>query len=110
MRGPTQQPPGESSRAWAFEQLIELERERVASNNRRLDVAEKVIAAAGEAVDQRQHDYHVERLRRSSTDRNARHWAFMKLVWAAAIGSATFGAVQNSRAGGTDPFGFCDRS
>ena len=89
----TQQPPGEPTQAWAFEQLIKLERERVASNNRRLDVAEKVIGA-GEAADKRQHEYHVERLRQGSKDRNARHWSFMKLVWAAAIVTATFGGIS----------------
>lgn len=40
---------------WAFKQLIELERQRVDSNNRRTDVAVKAIAAS-DASDKRQYE------------------------------------------------------
>lgn len=66
---------------WAFKQLIELERQRVDSNNRRTDVAVKAIAAS-DASDKRQYEYHVEKLRRGSEERKARHGSAIKFVWA----------------------------
>ena len=66
---------------WAFEQLFEIERQRVDSNNRRTEVALKVIAAS-EASDERQFQYHVEKLRQGSQDRNERRRSALQLLWA----------------------------
>ena len=74
-------PDAPATQAWAFEQLVELERQRVEGNNRRTDVALKAIAA-NDAADKRQYEYHVERLRQDSKDRNERHRSVVKLLWA----------------------------
>ena len=88
----TAQEPPETAQVWAFKQLLNLEQQRVASNNRRMEVAEKVIAA-GEAAEKRQHEFHIERLRLGSSDRNDRHRSFMMLVWAAATVTVMFGGT-----------------
>lgn len=69
------------TQAQALEQLVDLERQRVESNNRRTDVALKAIAAS-DAADKRQYEYHVERLRQGSKDRNEQHRAVVKFIWA----------------------------
>lgn len=66
---------------WAFKQLIELERQRVDSNNRRTDVAVKAIAAS-DASDKRQYEYHVEKLRQGADERKGRHGSAVKFAWA----------------------------
>ena len=71
----------ETRQMWAFKQLIELERQRVDSNNRRTDVALKAIAAS-DASDKRQYDYHVEKLRQGSDERKERHRSAINIVWA----------------------------
>ena len=66
----------------AFEQLVDLERRRIESNTRRAEIALKAIAAS-DAADKREYDYHVERLRQGSRDRNERHRSVVKFAWAA---------------------------
>ena len=73
-------------------ELIVLERERIASRDRRTDVMRRTIDA-GDAADKRQYDYHVEKLRRDDDDRKRRHASGIAIVWtllAATIGFTGF--------------------
>ena len=68
------------SEFWPVSELLELERRRVDSQDRRIDVARRAIEAS-DAADQRQYDYHVERLRRDDEARNRRHESGIRLLW-----------------------------
>ena len=57
---------------WPISELLQLERKRVDSQNRRTEVAHRAIEAS-DAADQRQYDYHVEKLRRDDEARRRRH-------------------------------------
>ena len=61
-------------------ELIALERERIASRDRRTDIARRAIEA-GDAADQRQYDYHVEKLRLDDDDRKRWHASGIAIVW-----------------------------
>ena len=61
-------------------ELIALERERIDSQNRRTDIARRVIDAS-DAADKRQYEYHREKLLRDDADRKRRHASDMKVVW-----------------------------
>ena len=65
---------------WPVSELLELERRRVDSQDRRIDVARRAIEAS-DAADQRQYDYHVERLRRDDEARKHRHESGIRLLW-----------------------------
>ena len=71
---------------WPVAELVALERERIASQDRRADIARHAIDA-GDAADKRQYEYHVEKLRRDDEDRRRRHASGIRIVW------ALFGAV-----------------
>lgn len=66
---------------WPASALVTLERERVASRDRRTEVTRQAIEAEN-AADQRQYDYHVEKLRRDDEDRKRRHESGIRLLWA----------------------------
>ena len=73
-------------------ELIVIERERIASRDRRTDVMRRAIDA-GDAADKRQYDYHVEKLRLDDDDRKRRHASGIAIVWtllAATIGFTGF--------------------
>jgi len=61
-------------------ELIVIERERIASRDRRTDVMRRAIDA-GDAADKRQYDYHVEKLRLDDDDRKRRHSSGIAIVW-----------------------------
>lgn len=79
---PGAEDPQELSARKAFEQLVDLERQRIESTNRRTEIALKAIEAS-DAADKRQYEYHVERLRQRSRARNERHRSIVKFAWAA---------------------------
>ena len=60
---------------WPVAELVALERERIASQDRRADIARHAIDA-GDAADKRQYEYHVEKLRRDDggSQASARIW------------------------------------
>jgi len=66
---------------WQVSELIRLERDRIQSFDRRTDVAFKAIDA-NDASDERQFEFHMEKLRRDDKDRQMRHSSGLKLVWA----------------------------
>ena len=77
---------------WPVAELLALERERIASQDRRTAVAQHAIDA-GDAADKRQYDYHIEKLRRDDEARTRRHASGIAIVWAllaAAIGFVGF--------------------
>lgn len=65
---------------WPMAELIALERERIASQDRRTAVTRHAIDA-GDAADKRQYEYHVEKLRRDDEDRKRRHTSGIAIVW-----------------------------
>ncbi len=72
----------------AFRELVALEHKRVDSADRRTEVALKAIEASS-AADERQYNYHLEKLRTTMADRNERRRTVSRIVWT--MGSA--GAV-----------------
>ena len=60
-------------------ELIALERERIASQDRRTDIARHAIDAS-DVADKRQYDYHVEKLRRDDDDRKRRYASGIAIV------------------------------
>ena len=70
-------------------ELIALERERIASQDRRTAVTRHAIDA-GDAADKRQYEYHVEKLRRDDEDRKSRHASGITIVWALLIAAIVF--------------------
>lgn len=72
---------------WPMAELITLERERIASQDRRTDVTRHAIDA-GDAADQRQYEYRVEKLRRDDEDRKRRHASGIAIVWVLGSGDA----------------------
>ena len=60
--------------------LIDLERDRIDSFNRRTEVARRAVDA-NEAADQRQFTFHMEKLKRDSDDRDDRRVTGFKMVW-----------------------------
>ena len=79
-----QSPPATDSvqgELWPVSALLELEHKRVDSQDRRTVVARRAIEA-GDAADQRQYDYYVEKLRRDDEARKRRHESGIRLLWA----------------------------
>ena len=70
-------------------ELIVIERERIASRDRRTDVMRRAIDA-GDAADKRQYDYHVEKLRLDDDDRKRRHASGIAIVWTLLAVTITF--------------------
>ena len=68
--------PTESPKAGldAIDKLVNLERQRIESINRRTELAGKAIEAS-DAADQRQYDYHVARMQQSGRERAERRRA-----------------------------------
>ena len=65
---------------WPAETLIQLERDRIDSYNRRTDVARQAVEA-NEAADQRQFNFHMEKLKRDSDDRADRRVTGFRMLW-----------------------------
>lgn len=65
---------------WPAETLIQLERDRIDSYNRRTDVARQAVEA-NEAADQRQFNFHMEKLKRDSEDRADRRVTGFRMLW-----------------------------
>lgn len=61
-------------------EFIALERERIASQDRRTVVMRHAIDAS-DAADKRQHDYHVEKLRREDEANNRRQKSGIAISW-----------------------------
>ena len=81
---PRRSPPSTDSvqgELWPISALLELERKRIDSQDRRAAVARRAIEAS-DAADQRQYDYHVEKLRRDDEARTRRHDSGIRLLWA----------------------------
>lgn len=74
---------------WPMAELIALERERIASQDRRTAVTRHAIDA-GDAADKRQYEFHVEKLRRDDEDRKRRHASGITIVWALLIAAIVF--------------------
>ena len=72
-----------------FESLRDIEQKRIESQDRRTAVTSQAIEATNVA-DQRQYDYHVEKLRRDDEDRKDRHKSGVKFAWALFIAAAVF--------------------
>lgn len=73
-------------------EMIALERQRIASRDRRTEIMRHAIDA-GDAADKRQYDYHVEKLRRDDEDRKRRHAAAIRIVWAVFAGATVFAVL-----------------
>ena len=71
----------------AFGELVALERQRIDSTNRRTDIALKAIEVS-DAADKRQYDYHVERLRKNSTERSDKRRATLRMMWAGGVSAS----------------------
>lgn len=86
-------------------ELIVIERERIASRDRRTDVMRRAIDA-GDAADKRQYDYHVEKLRLDDDDRKRRHASGIAIVWTLLAVTIAFIGFRNgrSRTGCWGPF------
>lgn len=90
-RQPSSSPESVQGELWPVSALIALERERVASRDRRNDLTRQAIEA-DDAADQRQYDYHVEKLRRDDADRKRRHASGVRLLWGLFSAVALFNA------------------
>lgn len=77
---------------WPVAELIALERERIASQDRRTEITRHAIDA-GDAADKRQYDYHVEKLRRDDEDRKRRHASGIWIVWALLVTGVVFAGL-----------------
>ena len=82
-------PVTEPSQVNLFESLRDIEQKRIESQDRRIAVASQAIEATNVA-DQRQFDYHVEKLRRDDEDRKNRHKSGVKFAWALFIAVMVF--------------------
>jgi len=67
-------------------EILDLERQRVASTNRRTEVALRAIEAS-DASDKRQYEFHVEKMRQNSKDRKDLNRSIFRLLW------GVFGAI-----------------
>jgi hypothetical protein len=74
-------PTGDQASNQFIREILDLERQRVASTNRRTDVALRAIEA-GDASDKRQYEYHVEKMRQNSKVRTDHNRSIFKLLWA----------------------------
>lgn len=82
-------PVTEPAQVNLFESLRDIEQKRIESQDRRTAVASQAIEATNVA-DQRQYDYHVEKLRRDDEDRKNRHKSGVKFAWALFIVAVVF--------------------
>ncbi len=64
-----------------WRELLQLERERIASHDRRTKVVERTVEAT-DAADQRHFEFQLERMRRRDADRAVRRTFGMRLIWA----------------------------
>ncbi len=74
-------PDTEPAQVNLFESFRDVEQKRIESQDRRTAVASQAIEATNVA-DQRQYDYHVEKLRRDDEDRKNRHKSGVNFAWA----------------------------
>ncbi len=71
--------PGTQIELWP--EMLQLERERIESHDRRTEVLSQMVAA-DDAADQRLFEFQLEKMRRDDADRSDRRTFGMRLIWA----------------------------
>ncbi len=71
--------PGSQIELWP--EVLQLERERIESQDRRTEVLSQMVAA-DDAADQRLFEFQMEKMRRDDADRIDRRTFGMRLIWA----------------------------
>ncbi len=71
--------PGTQIELWP--EMLQLERERIESHDRRTEVLSQMVAA-DDAADQRLFEFQLEKMRRDDADRSVRRLFGMRLIWA----------------------------
>ena len=66
--------------------MLQLERERIESHDRRTEVLSQMVAA-DDAADQRLFEFQLEKMRRDDADRSERRSFGMRLIWALFAGA-----------------------
>ena len=73
---------------FSMDEFVELERKRIDSINKRTEVAQAYIDA-NDAADQRQFDYHIQKMNNDREERKETRNATVKILWAF-LGASTF--------------------
>lgn len=76
--------PGTQIELWP--EMLQLERERIESHDRRTEVLSQMVAA-DDAADQRLFEFQLEKMRRDDADRSDRRTFGMRLIWALFAGA-----------------------
>ena len=76
--------PGAQIELWP--EMLQLERERIESHDRRTEVLSQMVAA-DDAADQRLFEFQLEKMRRDDEDRSERRTFGMRLIWALLAGA-----------------------
>ncbi len=70
-------------------EMVQLERDRIKSHDRRTEISSQALNAAADS-DERQYNYHMDKLRRDDEDRRDRRKSGMLLIWSISGISAVF--------------------